>query len=110
MAPLSVGISRTGCERNGSRLGWHTNGRLSFTACEIDENLPNGLAGALSGLGHDVDTVIDEGLAAKNDDTVWRAATRALQLGPEPFEPSGYCVSYVFGYSCLVELDAVLLT
>ena len=47
---------------------------------KLDENLPARLAGMLTGLGHDVDTVIDEGLAAENDDAVWQAAQHAGRL------------------------------
>jgi len=34
---------------------------------KLDENLPTSLAGDLSKLGHDVDTVFDEGLAGQSD-------------------------------------------
>lgn len=34
----------------------------------------------LSRLGYDADTVIEEGLAAENDDAVWRAAQQAGRL------------------------------
>jgi len=44
---------------------------------KLDENLPQALAGVLSDLGHDVDTVIEEGLAAADDNAVWRAAQNA---------------------------------
>jgi predicted nuclease of predicted toxin-antitoxin system len=47
---------------------------------KLDENLPNRLAQVLSGLGHDVDTVIDEGLASRNDDVVWQAAQYSGRL------------------------------
>jgi predicted nuclease of predicted toxin-antitoxin system len=47
---------------------------------KLDGNLPRGLVQVLSGFGHDVDTVIEEGLAAANDDAVWRAAQRAGRL------------------------------
>lgn len=47
---------------------------------KLDENLPSGLAGALADLGHDVDTVLEEGLAAENDDKVWQAAQLAGRL------------------------------
>lgn len=43
---------------------------------KLDENIPSQLRSDLSNLGHDVDTVIDEGLTGKNDDTVWSAAQR----------------------------------
>lgn len=41
---------------------------------KLDENLPQSLAEALDDLGHDVDTVRDEGLVRRDDKTVWRAA------------------------------------
>lgn len=43
---------------------------------KLDENLPATLAPRLRSLGHDTDTVRDEGLCGKNDDTVWEAAQR----------------------------------
>ena len=39
---------------------------------KLDENLPAPLSKALAGLGHDVDTVTDEGLGGCPDDAVWR--------------------------------------
>ena len=47
---------------------------------KLDENLPHALASILSRLGYDVDTVIEEGLIAANDDTVWQAAQHAGRL------------------------------
>ncbi|HEY6253313.1 MAG TPA: DUF5615 family PIN-like protein [Candidatus Angelobacter sp.] len=41
---------------------------------KLDENLPASLASTLSGLGHDVHTSIDEGLAGHQDDQIWEAA------------------------------------
>jgi len=41
---------------------------------KLDENLPVRSAQRLRDLGHDVDTVIDEGLGGKNDAAVWEAA------------------------------------
>lgn len=41
---------------------------------KLDENLPGGLAAALSVLGHDADTVEQEGLQGQADPDVWRAA------------------------------------
>lgn len=38
---------------------------------KLDENLPSALAADLSGLGHDVDTVMDEHLAGCSDAEVW---------------------------------------
>lgn len=41
---------------------------------KLDENLPRALAAQLAKLGHDVDTVPQEGIAGADDATVWRAA------------------------------------
>jgi predicted nuclease of predicted toxin-antitoxin system len=43
---------------------------------KLDENIPVRLAGELSPLGHDVDTVASEGLKGKPDSDVWSAARR----------------------------------
>jgi predicted nuclease of predicted toxin-antitoxin system len=43
---------------------------------KLDENLPGSLAGRLTRRGHDVDTVVDEGLAGAEDPVVL-VATRA---------------------------------
>lgn len=40
---------------------------------KLDENLPNSLAAMLTQLGHDTDTVPDEGLAGSDDAKVWEA-------------------------------------
>ena len=40
---------------------------------KLDENLPSALSAVLSTLGHDVDTVVDEGLGGHSDEAVWRA-------------------------------------
>lgn len=42
---------------------------------ELDENLPHDLADALTGQGHDVDTVLDEHLGGRKDPVVIQAAT-----------------------------------
>jgi len=44
---------------------------------KLDENMPSRLAEMLSQLGHDVDTVMSEGLSGRDDDTVWNAAQEA---------------------------------
>jgi predicted nuclease of predicted toxin-antitoxin system len=44
---------------------------------KLDENLPHTLVGLLSQLGHDVDTVPNEGLAGKDDVEVWTATQAA---------------------------------
>ena len=44
---------------------------------KLDEKLPAALAGPLSALGHDIDTVPAEGLAGKPDEAVWQAAQNA---------------------------------
>jgi predicted nuclease of predicted toxin-antitoxin system len=41
---------------------------------KTDENLPAALARHLCDLGHDVDTVWDEGLQGRNDGQIWQAA------------------------------------
>ncbi len=44
---------------------------------KFDENLPDRLVTALTDLGHDVDTVVLEHLAGKDDRAVWQAAQQA---------------------------------
>ena len=44
---------------------------------KLDENLPAGLVRLLTDLGHDVDTVPDEGLAGQDDTVVWNSAQDA---------------------------------
>lgn len=44
---------------------------------KLDENLPARLARALADLGHDTNTVPQEGLGGKDDATVWGAAQTA---------------------------------
>ena len=44
---------------------------------KLDENLPDSLVQELSRLGHDVDTVVHERMAGKDDSTVWNAAQQA---------------------------------
>lgn len=41
---------------------------------KLDENLPHSLAAELSALGHDVDTVPQEGLRGQPDEAIWSAA------------------------------------
>ncbi len=41
---------------------------------KLDENLPATLARRLGQLGHDVETVHDEGLTGEDDDRIWLAA------------------------------------
>jgi predicted nuclease of predicted toxin-antitoxin system len=43
---------------------------------KLDENMPAGLAQALSKLGHDADTIPQEGLAGVDDKQVWVAAQK----------------------------------
>jgi len=43
---------------------------------KLDENLPARLVANLASLGHDVDTVPDEGLGGQDDPPVWEAAQR----------------------------------
>ncbi len=44
---------------------------------KLDENLPNRLACALKQLGHDTDTIPEEGLSGRDDHQVWEAAQTA---------------------------------
>lgn len=41
---------------------------------KLDENMPKQLAGILASLGHDVDTVVQEGLAGHVDPDIWERA------------------------------------
>jgi len=41
---------------------------------KLDENLPTRLEGLLENLGHDIDTVYEEGLSSAIDPVVWKAA------------------------------------
>jgi predicted nuclease of predicted toxin-antitoxin system len=47
---------------------------------KLDENIPQRLAGELSSLGHDVDTVASEGLTGRSDGEVWNAARREARF------------------------------
>lgn len=47
---------------------------------KLDENLPVRLAEALTGAGHDVDTVLTEGLLGCEDDAVWSAAQESKRF------------------------------
>lgn len=40
---------------------------------KLDENIPHRLAGLLAQMGHDVDTVIEEGLNGQTDEVIWKA-------------------------------------
>ncbi len=44
---------------------------------KLDENLPSRLTRILSNIGHNVDTVPQEGLAGLDDQTVWNAAQQS---------------------------------
>jgi hypothetical protein len=44
---------------------------------KIDENLPQDLGSIFQGHGHDVDSVIEEGLTGRADDEIWSAALAA---------------------------------
>jgi predicted nuclease of predicted toxin-antitoxin system len=44
---------------------------------KLDENLPFRLVGILSALGHEIDTIPQEGLKGCNDEQVWGAAQRS---------------------------------
>lgn len=41
---------------------------------KLDENIPTRLAGTLSALGHEVDTVMQEGMTGRPDTDVWERA------------------------------------
>jgi predicted nuclease of predicted toxin-antitoxin system len=41
---------------------------------KLDENLPDALADSLQNLGHEVHTVLSEGLKGRNDRVIWDAA------------------------------------
>ena len=43
---------------------------------KLDENLPTRLASLLVSMGHQVDSVVDEGLTGKPDSDVWIAAQK----------------------------------
>jgi predicted nuclease of predicted toxin-antitoxin system len=47
---------------------------------KLDENLPPGLARELETLGHDVDTVADEGLQGADDGVLWEATQHAQRF------------------------------
>ena len=47
---------------------------------KLDENIPRLLANLLRQLGHDADTVREEGLTGQNDPTAWTAAQRASRF------------------------------
>lgn len=47
---------------------------------KLDENIPHRLAGILIDMGHDVDTVPEEGLAGYDDASVWNNARREGRL------------------------------
>jgi predicted nuclease of predicted toxin-antitoxin system len=47
---------------------------------KLDENLPADIAADLAALGHDVDSVPEEGLAGHDDPTVWAVAQAAERV------------------------------
>lgn len=47
---------------------------------KVDENIPLELAQLLTRLGHDADTIVDEGLAGTDDSMVWKAAQDSQRL------------------------------
>jgi len=47
---------------------------------KLDENIPARLTSILGKLGHEVDTVKSEGLAGRDDSTVWEAAQRTRRF------------------------------
>lgn len=47
---------------------------------KLDENIPHSLSPALIALGHDVRTVVDQGLTGKSDDVIWNAIAEEDRL------------------------------
>lgn len=47
---------------------------------KLDENLPHRLVRLLTALGHDTDTVPQEGLTGRSDDDIWTAAQTAQRF------------------------------
>jgi predicted nuclease of predicted toxin-antitoxin system len=47
---------------------------------KLDENLPRRLASRLAGMGHDVQTVGEEGIAGRVDPVIWEAAQRETRF------------------------------
>ncbi len=47
---------------------------------KLDENMPEALVPILSDMGHDTDTVPQEGLTGQDDTSVWDAAQQAARL------------------------------
>lgn len=45
---------------------------------KLDENIPFRVVTVLAELGHDVDTIVEEGLKGQDDDQIW-PATRSAQ-------------------------------
>jgi predicted nuclease of predicted toxin-antitoxin system len=64
---------------------------------KLDENLPARLTGLLRGLGHEIDTVLQEGLQGVDDEKLWPAVqeagrfliTKDLGFGDERRYPPG---------------------
>ena len=44
---------------------------------KLDENIPASVQGVIAAHGHDVDTVLSEGIAGQDDDVVWQHASEA---------------------------------
>jgi predicted nuclease of predicted toxin-antitoxin system len=47
---------------------------------KLDENLPRALALSLMAAGHDIQTVVKEGVAGEEDQVVWEAAQREARF------------------------------
>ncbi|HUU12285.1 MAG TPA: DUF5615 family PIN-like protein [Terriglobia bacterium] len=47
---------------------------------KLDENLPSRLASRLAAMGHDVQTVAEEGIAGSNDPVIWQVAQREARF------------------------------
>ena len=47
---------------------------------KLDENLPSPLAPRLTAMGHDIQTVVEEGIAGEPDPVVWEASQREARF------------------------------
>ena len=73
---------------------------------KLDENLPSRLASRLAAMGHDVQTVVGEGIEGNPDPAVWEAAQREARFlitqdmdfsDARRFAPVGQIVNLFFG-------------
>jgi predicted nuclease of predicted toxin-antitoxin system len=47
---------------------------------KLDENIPASLKGKLAAIGHDVETVVDEGLVGSSDERLWTRCQQEERL------------------------------